>query len=168
MYRELIAEATPKYSNTTNKLEKTLIVSEIVQTVHQRKGRFIKRKDKQGPWMQVDETFSREKIGQSLRDLLSSKYRSATSVKKRRRTESNDRFHGDVDRVVRSNRVVSCRMDELCRQIQCNGDTASEYTIMALFSRTNSDILETIKRDERMLNQFEHASVAAYPESCYY
>jgi hypothetical protein len=129
-YRNLIEEATPRYSQTTNKLEKTLIVSEIAHSVHSRKGKFIKRKNKRCPWVEVEETFHREKIGQSLRDsttamrFSSKQYKSATSVKKQHRQchtkDTNCKiFGGDtVDSVVRSNVSVSHRMDELHEQIQ--------------------------------------------------
>ena len=61
-YRKLIADATPKYSQTSNKLEKTMIVSEIVQAVHKTNGKFIKRLKKGGPFVIVSEVFAREKV----------------------------------------------------------------------------------------------------------
>jgi hypothetical protein len=65
-YRELIAAATPRYSETTNKLEKTLIVSEIVEAVHKSGGKFIKKARKGGPFVIVSEVFAREKVRYTL------------------------------------------------------------------------------------------------------
>lgn len=160
-YRALIGSATEKYSASTNKLEKTLIVSEIVQSVHQQKGCFVKKERKGGPWVVVDEVFAREKVGQSLRDGLHDKYRSSTKAKKQRRACVNEKFNGDIDRVIHSNRIVSQRIEDLTREVKKNGALASDFSIITLFSRANSDILETIKKDSSMLNQFQDATVAA-------
>jgi hypothetical protein len=159
-YRELIAKATQKYSSSSNKLEKTLIVSEVVEAVHNVNGKFIKKEKKGGPWVEVDEVFAREKVGQSLRDGLATKYRSATKAKMQRRNEANERFNGDIDRVIQSNRIVSRRIDELSQQVKRKGDLASDYSIFTLFSRANADILETIKNDASLLFQFQDESIA--------
>ncbi|KAG7367363.1 hypothetical protein IV203_030034 [Nitzschia inconspicua] len=157
-YRELIAAATPKYSETTNKLEKTLIVSEIVEAVHRAGGKFIKKVKKGGPFVIVSEVFAREKVGQSLRDGLSTKYKSATKFKKQRKPKSNsEKVHLDADKVVTSNRYVCQRIEELRYQVKCCGDLASDASIITLFSQTNSDILETIKRDHSMLQRYDES-----------
>ena len=161
MYRSLIAGATEKYASTTNKLEKTLIVSEIVNAVHKQNGMFVKKERKGGPWVEVDEVFAREKIGQSLRDGLHDKYRSATKTKKQRKEKVTEKFNGDIDRVIHSNVSVSRRIEELTEEVRRNGALASDFSIVELFSRANSDILETIKKDSSMLHQFQNASNAA-------
>lgn len=61
-YRDLITAATPQYAETTNKLEKTLIVSEIVEAIHKAGGKFIKKIKKGGPFVVVSEVFAREKV----------------------------------------------------------------------------------------------------------
>jgi len=167
MYRAVIAGATERYSATSNKLEKTMIVSEIVNAVHKRQGMFVKKEKKGGPWVEVDEVFAREKIGQSLRDGLHDKYRSATKAKKQRKEKLNERFNGDIDRVIHGNASVSRRIEELTREVRKNGALASDYSIVTLFSRANSDILETIKKDSSMLHQFQDASVASKVEETY-
>lgn len=159
-YRALIGAATEKYSASTNKFEKTTIVSEIVQSVHDRKGQFVKKESKGGPWVVVDEVFAREKVGQSLRDGLHDKYKSSTKSKQQRRACVNQKVHGDMDRLLHANLTVSERMEELSREVQTNGALASDFSIITMFSRANSDILETIKKDASMLNQFQEATAA--------
>jgi hypothetical protein len=39
-----------------------------------------------------------------------------------------------------------------------NGELASDFSIVTLFSRANSEILETIKRDNSMLHRFQDAT----------
>lgn len=161
-YRHLIQKATERYSSSTNnKLEKTLIVSEIVNAVHSVRGKFIKKEGKGGPWVEVDEVFAREKVGQSLRDGLSTKYRSATKAKKHRRDVAIERFNGDIDKVIQSNRKVSQRINDLLQDLKRAGKSASDDCLVTLFNRANSDILEIIKNDASMLNQFQDASNAA-------
>lgn len=158
-YRALIGAATDKYSTSNNKLEKTLVVSDIVEAIHKQSGRFVKKEKKGGPWVVVDEVFAREKVGQSLRDGLHDKYKSSTKAKKQRRATVNEKFNGDIDRVIHSNRVVSQRIDELTREVEKSGHVASDFSIISLFSRANSDILETIKKDATMLDRFQDATV---------
>jgi hypothetical protein len=164
LYRSLIAASTERYAATTSKLDKTMIVSGIVETIHRRNGMFVKKEKKDGPWVEVDEVFAREKIGQSLRDGLHDKYRSATKAKKQRKEKVNERFNGDIDRVIHGNASVSRRIEELTKEVKNNGALASDYSIVTLFSRANSDILETIKKDSSMLDQFQDATVAAKVE----
>lgn len=164
-YRSLVGAATGKYSASTNKVEKTLIVSEVVQAIENQHGRFVKKEKKGGPWVVVDDVFAREKVGQSLRDGLHDKYRSSTKAKKQRRACVNEKFNCDVDRVIHSNHLVSQRVDALTREVQENGSMASDFSIITLFSRANSDILEEIKRDESMLDQYQTAAVAASVET---
>jgi len=167
MYRALIAGATVKYAATTNKLEKTMTVSGIVNAVHERQGMFVKKEKKGGPWVEVDEVFAREKIGQSLRDGLHDKYRSATKAKKQRKEKLNERFNGDIDRLIHGNASVSRRIEDLTREVRNNGALASDYSIVSLFSQANSDILETIKKDSSMLHQFQDATVASKVEQSF-
>lgn len=164
LYRTMIAASTERYAATTSKLDKTMIVSGIVETIHRRNGMFVKKEKKAGPWVEVDEVFAREKIGQSLRDGLHDKYRSATKAKKQRKEKVNERFNGDIERVIHGNASVSRRIEELTKEVKKNGSLASDCSIVNLFSRANSDILETIKKDSSMLDQFQDASVAAKVE----
>jgi hypothetical protein len=161
MYRHLIVNATGKYSTTRSKLEKSFVVSEILDAVDKRNGKFVKKERKDGPWVEVDKIFAREKVGQSLRDGLSNNYRSSTMAKKQRRTQANKKATGAIDRVIHSNASVSQRIDELNLEVQKKGSHASDFSLMTLFSRANSDILEIIKKDARLLDQFQDATAVA-------
>jgi hypothetical protein len=163
-YRALIQAATEKYSFSTNKLDKTLIVSEIVEAVHAAQGRFVKREAKGGPWVVVDEVFAREKVSQSLRDGLHDKYKSSTKAKKQRRAAVNEKFHDDIESAIQSNRVVAKRICELTQEVEKSGAMASDFSIISLFTKVNSDILETIKKDKSMIEKFEDAALAANSE----
>jgi len=163
-YPALIQAATEKYSSTSNKLEKTLIVSDIVEAIHAQKGRFVKKETKGGVWVVVDEVFAREKVSQSLRDGLHDKYKSSTKAKQQRRAAVNERFHDGVESVILSNKVISRRIDELSQHVEKSGPMASHFSMVALFTKANSDILETIKNDKVMMAKFEDANSASLAE----
>jgi hypothetical protein len=159
-YRALIAQTTSKYEATSNKLEKTLIVSEIVESIRKANssGNFVKRDHKTGLWVEVSDHFAREKVGQSFRDGLHSKYRSSTQAKKSRKRKLDETMNGNIDAVIRSNESVSRQIDEVTRSLQQLGPLATDATICTVLTRANSDILETIKRDGSLLAKFKSAA----------
>jgi hypothetical protein len=162
-YRALIAQTTSKYEASTNKFEKTLIVSEIVEAIRSANpsGNFVKRDYMCGGerWVEVNDQFAREKVGQSLRDCLHSKYRSSTQSKKSRKRKLENTMNGNLDQVIRSNESVSRQMDEVTRRVHRQGPLVmDDATLFTILSRANSDILETIKRDGSLLTQFQRAA----------
>jgi hypothetical protein len=160
-YRELINHATKKYASARNKMEKSLVVLEIIEKVHQANGRFIKREKKAGPWVEADEIFAREKCTQSLRDGLSTKYRSATKAKRERRSQHDKQFHGDIDRIVRSNASVVQQMDTLAQRVSLlnsSRPTVSDDLMLEFFTQANANMLETMKNDPSMHQQFQAAA----------
>lgn len=68
-------------------MEKILVVSQIVDAVRQTSpgGRFVKKDKNDDRWMEVGDVLAREKVGQSLRERLDSKYKSSTRAKRRQR-----------------------------------------------------------------------------------
>lgn len=94
-------------------------------------------------------------MGQSLRDGLSTKYKSATKFKKQRKPKPTEKTAFDAEKAVHSNRYVRRRIDELRKKVEKCGDFASDASIVTIFSRANSDILESIKKDRSMLQQYE-------------
>jgi hypothetical protein len=71
----------------------------------------------------------------------------------------------DLDKAVNANQYVSQQIRRLRDQVEGYGDVASDAKIMTLFSRTNSDILEEIKKDRTMMQQFE-ASTNGSEDPC--
>lgn len=165
-YRELIAGATQRYAQSTSKLEKSMIVTEIIEQIHDRNGMFIKKQRKGGDWIEVDEEQIREKVSQSLRDGLSGLYRSATQAKKQRRGKVNTMFHMDVERIIFSNTLVASMVKEMAHDVaeESSWDERSvstDETISNMFVKANSNILETIKQDSSMLDGYTKALTSA-------
>ena len=86
-FREIIRSKLPQYNASKSKLEKSLIVTTIVDAVrdYSPDGGFIKQDKTPGAWYDVGDALAREKIGQTIRDQLHSKYKSSTKSKKQRR-----------------------------------------------------------------------------------
>ncbi|CAB9519758.1 Nitrilase family, member 2 [Seminavis robusta] len=68
-FREIIRQSLPQYNAAKTKLEKSLIVTSIVDSVrdYSPDGGFVKQ-DSNGEWYDVGDALAREKIGQSIRD----------------------------------------------------------------------------------------------------
>jgi hypothetical protein len=84
--RSLVNSYQHSYSGARNKIQKSTIVSTIIDEVKQaspKGGAFIKYED--GGWWEVDDAFAREKIGGLFRDFLHMQYRSSTKAKLARR-----------------------------------------------------------------------------------
>ena len=89
-FRALVAEHAEHYGQCTCKYEKSKIVSHIVNTVRKaaayHKGGFVKQIDGHC-WYEVGDRAAKEKIGQTFRDLLHTKYSSSTKAKARARIQ---------------------------------------------------------------------------------
>jgi hypothetical protein len=145
-------------------MEKSLVVLNIIEQVHQANGRFIKRQKKDGPWVEADEIFAREKCTQSLRDGLSTKYRSATKAKRQRRSQYDNQFQSEIDKIVRSNVLVVQQMECLTHRVSVLNSvrpTVSDEVVMAIFTQANSNILDAMKSDPSMHLRFQVAAKSA-------
>ena len=87
-FRDTIQRLIPAYSAATTKLDKTLIVSQVVDAVRDQGGSFIKhesnRRHSRIQWYDIGDKLAREKIGQNFRDTLHAKYKSSTKAKRTR------------------------------------------------------------------------------------
>lgn len=159
-YRQLIEQCKAKYSSSSNKFEKTLVVSEILDVLIKANpldGGFVKKGKKGEQWVVVSHAYAREKVGQSLRDTLHDQYKSSTKAKKMQRLMVTERIHGSVNQVINSNQVVSNRMEALAKEVEENGSSTDDSAICTLFTRANSDILESLKKDATLRTTFERS-----------
>lgn len=70
MYRAEKERLQPRYLATSSKTEKTMIAMELVDTVHQWGGRFLRMDKKKGLYYELDEKAARRKASQALRENL--------------------------------------------------------------------------------------------------
>jgi len=77
-----------EYADSKTKLEKSAIVSKLVDLVRESspEGAFVRYEE--GTWWEVSDAVAREKVGAQLRDLLHTKYRSSTKAKLEKRKKA--------------------------------------------------------------------------------
>ena len=92
--RVLAVTLLPQYKQCTNKIDKTAVVSRLVDMVREAcpTGAFVKQID--GRWWECDGHACREKVGYVLRDLLHERYRSSSKAKVARRRDERLRKRG--------------------------------------------------------------------------
>jgi hypothetical protein len=151
--------ALEKYGKSTNKYQKTLIVSSIVDEVRELspEGGFVKKQEPNGLWYEVGDHLAREKAGQNLRDGLSRQYKSSTKAKRRRRNVVGTDLVYDVENMIQSNSFVSKQLNDLQNHVKDNGDTAPEVFMSNMFTQTNHAILEAFKQDLTLHEEFQKA-----------
>jgi len=190
-YRKLITEALDAYSQATSRMEKSQIVTDIVETVTTNAlydagdgseghdhgstesvsgggggyGGFIKKDRATGRYYQVGDDFAREKIGQNLRDSLSNKYKSSTKAKRTRRLAASTDLNKQVERLIQSNPLVQHKREMLHSKCM-NEENTTEYCMNQLFMQTNLEILEAFKTDATLVEQFNEAEQTSSQNSC--
>jgi hypothetical protein len=158
-FRSLIERTTLKYSKATNKFQRSIIVSQVVDSIRSNGNGFV-RQHKSG-WIEVGDHLAREKVGQMLRDGLNTRYSSSSQAKKRRRTQTCAKISQDMQAVVRSNVHILQTMTQLARDVQT--PTFSDEQIMELFNQANVQVLNTLKRDTLLLCKFQQAYASSTP-----
>ncbi|OEU18012.1 hypothetical protein FRACYDRAFT_238443 [Fragilariopsis cylindrus CCMP1102] len=156
-YRTLIQDAVECYSKATSKYEKTSIVTQIADAVQARssEGGFIKKDKSNGFYYVVGDDFAREKIGQNLRDSLSTLYKSSTRAKRTRRMAINAKLTTDIDNLIQTNLFVEDRRQILNSNIErSDGQSKPDFFMNELFIKTNIEILEAFKNDQALLIKF--------------
>jgi hypothetical protein len=78
-YRVLIDKRLEKYSSSDSRSEKTHMVVQVVESVSEAGGRFLKQEG-EDCWFPVDKKTAREKVGHSFRDAIKAKTSNAVRV----------------------------------------------------------------------------------------
>ena len=88
-FRAIVQSFLPQYNKAIAKLEKSYILSDVVEQVRKNSGQggFIKKDPNTGRWYEVGDFLAREKTSQAFRDVLHDKYKSSNTAKKKRRQE---------------------------------------------------------------------------------
>jgi len=99
-FRELVKIHREAYATATTKYQKSQIVSRVTNVVRQSspEGGFVKNIN--GVWYEVGDRAAKEKIGQTMRDLLHKKYTSSTKAKARVRIQKRVEEYKEADMVA--------------------------------------------------------------------
>ncbi|CAB9522154.1 Nitrilase family, member 2 [Seminavis robusta] len=138
----------PKYANAKNRVEKSLIVSEIVDQIRDDSplGGFVRPEG--GRWYLATDATAREKFGQRLRDLVGSgKYASSSKAKRSKRRAHEAILASKVGDVVASQQGTSLadRVKQLVaeRNVHRNDDAQMQ----SIFNQANVELLQRLNRN---------------------
>lgn len=92
LFRRRVVSMLGEYRKTRSKLEKSKVLSDVVEQVRQNSplGGFVKQ-DETGRWYEVGDFLAREKTSQAFRDALHDNYKSSNVAKKKRRQEEQSK-----------------------------------------------------------------------------
>jgi len=136
-FRVLLSLQLDKYANATSKIEKSVIVTSIVDAIRESShskggGGFVREEGSR--WYAVNEHLAREKVGQGFRDLLHEKYKSSTKAKKRRRkdrtTSTSATTPADADIDCNDAMNVDAKMAELSKMASAEHGKFQGYAAM--------------------------------------
>ena len=163
-FRSLIEEAHPRYLKATSKPERSIIVSQVVESVRRKGTGFVKyekgfgdNKD-DGQWIEIGDHLAREKVGHQFRNASGSKYRSSTQFKKKRRKEIIEKVTDSTREIVLSNAFVYDAIRKVTKDVR--RPHVPDSKVIELFDNANTVILEALKRDPSILQRFRYASVS--------
>ena len=137
-YKSMYAKAS--------KAEKSNIISLIIRDATiQSPLRTPFVKSQNGHWYIVEDELVREKVSQTMRNLLHSQYKSSTVAKRQRRMQSYQHFDAMVYSLTKKNgSFITKRMRPLFEQIERN-KTKSDEEVCEILTQANIDILEFLK-----------------------
>jgi hypothetical protein len=160
-YRAMIAASARKYAKSCSKLDKSIIVSEIIHALQQKASAaasatavtasdhdgcccFVKQQQQQQhgkgiSWVQCNDQFAREKVSQSLRDALHGQYRSSFTAKKQRRTHASKSIIARVEQVILSNASIARQIQRMTHDLLKSSETTSSSASWASSSSSFSE-----------------------------
>ena len=151
-YQSILAKFVGKYSQATTKLEKSIVVSEIVEFVRcgSPDGGFVRQKSAGGVYCEVGDEAAREKVGSGLRDLLHHQYKSSSKAKWRKHLDQTATTTTQIDTIVQSNEQIRLRTERLQSDVAATCPTfhrKHDAELLRIFTQANMDMLFAIKTD---------------------
>ena len=161
--RALVQKGKQQYGDATTKIQRSMVVTDIVNAIREKGNAFIKLDQKTGQWQDIGDYLSREKVSQLLRNANSSIYKSSTKAKKQRRGEVSKEVYNNVQNVLHSNAEVSSIVKSMGNDARQAG--LSDEELMAMFTQSNSAMLSTFKQDLSLVVRFNGASCSYHDDT---
>lgn len=117
-FRRRVLTMLDEYSNAKSKLDKSGVLSRVMSDVRRASpgGGFVKQ-DESGQWFEVGDFLAREKTSQAFRDALHERYKSSNISKKKRRQQGQAKASDKAQRIARSEREVSSRLERITNEL---------------------------------------------------
>lgn len=128
-FRTMVDLYLEHYAAATSKMEKSAIVSAIVQAVRQEspQGGFIKQDRTTDRWYEVGDLLAREKVGQTIRDALHFKYRSSTKSKKKRRQAEQAKASAKMKKITTTHDIIWKKIQDLQNKVSDEGKEKDDF-----------------------------------------
>jgi len=153
-FRRMINQATEKYSQVESKLQRSMIVTDIVDAIRAKGNGFLRRNGK-GEWVECNDVMCREKVGQHFRNALGSKYKSSTKSKRRIKEESIPRLVNSLHKIVFSSKIVTAITERLQLDIIFIDEASDEEFYEKAFE-ANMNLLDAFKEDTLLVQRFQN------------
>lgn len=158
-FRQVVARYAEKYSKVESKLQRSMIVTEVLDTIRARGNGFLKQ-NREGEWVECADVMCREKIGQHFRNALADKYKSNSKSRKRQSTKQPMVPKGLIDRlrgIIFSSKAVNRIVERLTFDvIFIEGESSAADD--AFYKKTlasNATLLQAFKEDAALVQQFK-------------
>jgi len=115
-FRKIVSEHLQQYANASNKSEKSKVVTAIIEHV-QARGNFVKQDTKTKAFVPISDRFTREKVGQGLRDALHFKYKSSQKSKKRQRLAECREREDLINNIVSIDKRITATIPNVINQV---------------------------------------------------
>jgi hypothetical protein len=155
-FRGIVASATEKYSNVESKLQRSMIVTEIVDVIRAKGNGFVRQND-EGEWIECTDVMCREKVGQHFRNALGCRYKSSTKSKRRIKEVYIPRLIHSLGDIVFSNKVVRTVMERLSIDVIFIEESYDEEFYEKVFA-ANMKLMKVFKKEKLLVKQFQHLS----------
>jgi len=151
-FRQIINGTIEKYSTVESKLQRSMIVTDIVDAVRAKGNGFLRQTGK-GEWVQCTDVMCREKVGQHFRNALGARYKSSTKSKRRVKEETIPRLVNRLHKVVFSSKAVTAITERLeLDLIFIDQSDDDEFYFKVL--EANMNLLGAFKEDTTLVKQF--------------
>jgi len=151
-FRQIIHQTTEKYAQVESKLQRSMIVTDVVDAIRAKGNGFL-RKHSKGEWVECTEVMCREKVGQHFRNALGSRYKSSTKSKRRIKEESIPRMVNSLHNIVFSSKAVQDITERLEMDIIFIDESNDDFYEKVLAA--NMNLLATFKRETTLVEQFQ-------------
>lgn len=153
-FRQIIHQTTEKYDKVQSKLQRSMIVTDVVDAIRAKGNGFLRRNSK-GEWIECTDVMCREKVGQHFRNALGSRYKSSTKSKRRIKKESIPRMVNSLQNIVFSSKAVKDITERLEMDIIFVDESDDDEFYQKAFA-ANMNLLDAIKEDTSLVEQFQN------------
>eukprot|EP00934_Nitzschia_sp_Nitz4_P000852 Nitzschia sp. Nitz4//scaffold143_size57137//1905//2651//NITZ4_006504-RA/size57137-processed-gene-0.31-mRNA-1//1//CDS//3329536416//852//frame0 len=163
-FRKLVQLNAHRYDSSRCRLERSIVVSELVDCIRSRATGFVKKEQKSGMWIEVGDELAREKVGQMMRNLLGG-FRSSLKSKTAKRKLTVVKLAKRTHEIMVSSSSIRTKVEEI--EQDCNNSNVGVLTdreALDMLTQQNLSLLSILKDDKELQKKFVQAETAVYDE----